>query len=205
MCMCTKCERCDICAYSASDHNTLRRHRMRHTGQKPYRCALCSYTAIQTISLKTHMRTKHPYTATTSCWSTTPAAGATTVYSCQLCRYQTVNHPSWLHHFEQHHHHRGNNSNTASTPISNVELATSSNEQLLVIQNDNSNCELVVAPLVDACTNNDNNPNAAICSAAASLSVEGIEPQPTDSRPTDQHGLRHILTAISQQQHTTIT
>jgi hypothetical protein len=33
---------------------------MRHTGQRPYRCNYCSYTCIQAISIKMHMKNKHP-------------------------------------------------------------------------------------------------------------------------------------------------
>jgi len=183
-------KRCEICAYSASDHNTLRRHRMRHTGQKPYHCALCSYTAIQAISLKTHMRTKHPRTVATS---TVQAAGTTAVYLCQLCRYETVNRRSWLQHSEHHNHHGNNNSHTA--PIT-IEPTSNSNEQMFLLQNhNNSNCQLVVAPLVHVTqtVTNSSNPNPLISRAASN-----IEPE-TDG--TDQRGLRHILTAISQQQH----
>ena len=180
--------RCDVCGYSTSDHNTLRRHRMRHTGQKPYRCAFCSYTAIQAISLKMHMRTKHPTAATTS---TEAVPGATMVYSCQSCRYQTVNRRSWLDHYQDH------LSNPA--PATGVD-ATTSSEQLFVIEKQNGG-QLVLAPLVhitQAVTAN-SNPNPLIVNPASnSISdavVEGSQPD-----PADEHGLRHILTAISEQQ-----
>lgn len=39
--------RCDLCEYVTADHNSMRRHRMRHTGDKPYQCPHCTYACIQ--------------------------------------------------------------------------------------------------------------------------------------------------------------
>ena len=146
------CVRCDSCAYSASDHNTLRRHRMRHTGHKPYRCAYCDYTAIQAISLKTHVRTKHPAAGMVA-----PGKGATSVYSCQACSYQTVNRRSWLGHLQDHR----NNPPSVTTSaeqlfvvqkqnseqlVNNPPSITTSAEQLFVVQKQNSG-QLISNPL----------------------------------------------------------
>jgi len=120
-----------VCAYSASDHNTLRRHRMRHTGHKPYRCAFCSYTAIQSISLKTHVRNKHP---ANSVISSASDAAATSVYSCPTCSYETVNRRSWLGHLADHRN--------------NTPPVTSAEQQLYVIEKQTGG-QLVLAPLVN--------------------------------------------------------
>lgn len=62
---------------------------MRHTGQRQYKCQLCAYTCIQTISLKTHMRNKHPN-----------AEGV--VYLCQLCKFCTINKQIYDNHMADH-------------------------------------------------------------------------------------------------------
>lgn len=61
---------------------------MRHTGQRQYKCQLCSYTCIQTISLKTHMRNKHP-----------KAEG---IHMCPLCKFRSVNKQMYDNHMEDH-------------------------------------------------------------------------------------------------------
>ncbi|XP_064640457.1 transcription factor E4F1-like [Lineus longissimus] len=80
--------KCDQCSYTTGDHNSLRRHHMRHTGQKPYQCCYCAYACIQAISLKTHMKNKHP--------------GSEGVFACNQCTYISVNKASLEHHLEDH-------------------------------------------------------------------------------------------------------
>jgi len=152
---------------------------MRHTGQKPYRCSFCDYTAIQAISLKTHVRAKHPAVT-----SSAAAAGATSVYSCQSCSYQTVNRRSWLGHLEDH------RNNTA--PVT-------SSEQLFIIEKQNDG-QLVLAPLV--------NVTQTVTVANQSVPVLATAEFPhrvTDgftSQPDAAQQLRppHIWTAISERQ-----
>ncbi|CAG5114482.1 unnamed protein product [Candidula unifasciata] len=81
--------KCDICSYSTGDHNSMRRHKMRHTGQKQYRCTQCPYTCIQSISLKQHMRHKHPGTT----------AG---IFQCSRCPFRTINQEIYSNHVQDH-------------------------------------------------------------------------------------------------------
>ena len=77
-----------MCQYSTGDHNSMRKHRMRHTGQRQYRCKYCSYTCIQAVSLKSHLRTKHP--------------GREGVYLCESCGFKTVNKVHYDNHLADH-------------------------------------------------------------------------------------------------------
>ncbi|CAG2211202.1 unnamed protein product [Mytilus edulis] len=81
-------DKCEVCSFATGHHNSLRRHSMRHTGQRPYRCNYCPYTCIQAISIKMHMKNKHPN-----------AAG---VFCCNECTYRTVNEQFFLNHIKDH-------------------------------------------------------------------------------------------------------
>ncbi|MPC66675.1 Zinc finger protein 407 [Portunus trituberculatus] len=51
---------CEKCKYRTSDHNSLRRHKMQHSGVRPYRCPYCDYASIQSTTFKVHLKDKHP-------------------------------------------------------------------------------------------------------------------------------------------------
>ena len=61
---------------------------MRHSGHKPYKCPHCTYACIQAISLKVHVKNKHP--------------GMGGVYSCELCLYRSVNKQQYENHVLDH-------------------------------------------------------------------------------------------------------
>lgn len=103
--------------YSASDRNTMLRHRARHIKQKSFPCSFCAYSYIREKSLKQHMESKHAEVAHASENSSPvatksgrpakskapkPAKGVPTVYACNSCRYQTVNKRSYLGHMATH-------------------------------------------------------------------------------------------------------
>jgi hypothetical protein len=122
-----------MCMFSASDHNTLRRHRMRHTGQKSYSCAHCSYTCIQAASLKLHIRSKHPDAPPVSDVpsSQNSSLTATAVYACTVCRYQTVNQRSYLSHVANHGHGPSAGHQGAALSIQFEESSEGAGEQCL--------------------------------------------------------------------------
>ena len=49
--------KCNQCNFSANDASHLRRHIMKHTGEKPHKCNQCDYISIQSSVLKSHKRT----------------------------------------------------------------------------------------------------------------------------------------------------
>ena len=50
---------CDLCGYSTSKASNFKRHKIIHSGEKPYKCGSCDYSCTTNDSLK-----KHSYTHT---------------------------------------------------------------------------------------------------------------------------------------------
>ena len=49
--------RCQICARPFKFSGDLKRHILRHTGEKPHKCPSCDYHCARQDNLKKHMRT----------------------------------------------------------------------------------------------------------------------------------------------------
>ncbi|CAB3361118.1 Hypothetical predicted protein [Cloeon dipterum] len=94
---------CNYCGYSASsrstlkmhmrqhtDHNSLRRHLMRHSGQTKYRCPHCDYACIQSSTYKVHLKTKHP------------GLDEGLLFSCSFCSFRTIKKENYDMHVVTH-------------------------------------------------------------------------------------------------------
>lgn len=81
---------CNECDYRTSDHNTLRRHKMRHTGAKHYSCPHCPYACIQSSTYKSHLKNKHP------------GLDDGLMFSCEVCPFRTVKKDNFLAHISYH-------------------------------------------------------------------------------------------------------
>ena len=78
---------CSDCNYKTGDHNTYRRHRMRHTGQRQYKCPFCSYESIQSSTYKSHLKKKHD-----------PADVAKVLFNCKSCKFETLEEGKYTSH-----------------------------------------------------------------------------------------------------------
>ncbi|XP_014099188.3 uncharacterized protein [Bactrocera oleae] len=102
--------KCNICEYSASDHNAFRRHKMTHDNNaKMYACVHCDYKSIQSVAYQKHVQQKHPQVADSI------------VYKCTICPYTTINKGLFDVHRVKHENKNGNNEATTAISGENVD------------------------------------------------------------------------------------
>jgi len=80
------CFKCQLCSYSSPKRSVLKRHMLKHTGEKPFKCSLCSYSASQKYNIKIHM-SKHT---------------GDYRFKCDLCPYSTNVHADLKRHLMTH-------------------------------------------------------------------------------------------------------
>lgn len=78
-----------IC-YNLGDHNSLRRHKLRHSKDRPYKCSHCDYNCIQVTALKSHITNNHQDKMDNS------------YYSCNRCTFGTVSLKRFNDHITGH-------------------------------------------------------------------------------------------------------
>lgn len=66
----------------------MRKHTLRHSAQKPYKCKLCDYSAIQTVGIKLHIRINHPEEFEKM--------------KCRLCKFISVSQELLERHYNDH-------------------------------------------------------------------------------------------------------
>ena len=83
--------KCDVCSYSSVYKSRLTRHKMTHTGIKPYSCPFCEYTAMYKTSLRDHM-TKHTGDRPHQC----PHCPFKGLYKSSLHKHMKKQHPTYM-------------------------------------------------------------------------------------------------------------
>lgn len=81
---------CDSCEYKCSDHNSMRRHKKRHSKESLYKCQLCTYTCIQSTQLTSHILHKHP------------TMSSNELFICPYCIFKSVSKDKYIAHLNNH-------------------------------------------------------------------------------------------------------
>ncbi|XP_039293462.1 gastrula zinc finger protein XlCGF17.1-like isoform X2 [Nilaparvata lugens] len=84
---------CADCSYETRWISYLKKHRIKHTGKKPFKCKLCDYKCAQSSDLKRHFRTHT----------------GETPFSCKYCDYKSAQSTHLKEHIRTH---------TGETPFS---------------------------------------------------------------------------------------
>ncbi|XP_066970609.1 zinc finger and BTB domain-containing protein 7A-like isoform X7 [Macrobrachium rosenbergii] len=110
----SKLHQCPHCSYSTPDSNRLKRHTLKHTGERPFSCPYCSYRAARKEVLKDHINghtgeRPHgcpycPYTAARRSNLVVHIRMHTgeKPYSCTYCSYQTTRKSTLNAHLQIH-------------------------------------------------------------------------------------------------------
>uniref|UniRef100_A0A1B0CJJ8 Putative ovo n=1 Tax=Lutzomyia longipalpis TaxID=7200 RepID=A0A1B0CJJ8_LUTLO len=77
-------------SYTTHDHNAARRHRMKHSKEKQYKCPFCGYKSIQSTTYRNHLAKVHP------------AQAAELIFKCPKCSFETINSTKYRLHVAKH-------------------------------------------------------------------------------------------------------
>ena len=81
---------CEICNYSTNDHNSIRRHKSKHTMIHNYQCPACDYTSIQSNTYRKHLSKAHPEIAEDF------------LFKCGFCKFTTISKGKYDSHLTKH-------------------------------------------------------------------------------------------------------
>nr|XP_045582621.1 zinc finger and BTB domain-containing protein 7A-like isoform X11 [Procambarus clarkii] len=110
----SKVHQCPHCTYSTTDSFKLRRHTLKHTGERPFSCPYCSYGTTRKELLKEHINLhtgEKPYTCTFCPYSASQRSSLNVhlrrhtgdkPYLCTFCPYQAAHKVSLKNHMLMH-------------------------------------------------------------------------------------------------------
>ncbi|XP_063863887.1 zinc finger protein 771-like [Scylla paramamosain] len=105
-----KVHQCPHCAYSTTDSFKLRRHTLKHTGERPFSCPYCSYGTTRKELLKEHINLhtgEKPYNCSFCPYSASQRSSLNVhlrrhtgerPYTCTHCPYQSAHKVSLKNH-----------------------------------------------------------------------------------------------------------
>ncbi|XP_050686716.1 protein bric-a-brac 1-like isoform X3 [Eriocheir sinensis] len=110
----SKVHQCPYCTYSTTYIHTLRRHTLKHTGEKPFACPHCSYCTTRNALLKEHINT-HTGARPFSCSFCSYSSSHKNIlkrhirthtgekpYTCGICSYQAASKTNLNSHLLTH-------------------------------------------------------------------------------------------------------
>lgn len=109
-----KVHQCPHCAYNTTDSFKLRRHTLKHTGERPFTCPYCSYGTTRKELLKEHINLhtgEKPYTCSYCPYSASQRSSLNVhlrrhtgdrPYTCTYCPYQSAHKISLKNHMLIH-------------------------------------------------------------------------------------------------------
>ncbi|KAK8376178.1 hypothetical protein O3P69_008704 [Scylla paramamosain] len=109
-----KVHQCPHCAYSTTDSFKLRRHTLKHTGERPFSCPYCSYGTTRKELLKEHINLhtgEKPYNCSFCPYSASQRSSLNVhlrrhtgerPYTCTHCPYQSAHKVSLKNHMLVH-------------------------------------------------------------------------------------------------------
>ncbi|XP_042233651.1 broad-complex core protein isoforms 1/2/3/4/5-like isoform X10 [Homarus americanus] len=110
----SKVHQCPHCAYNTTDSFKLRRHTLKHTGERPFSCPYCSYGTTRKELLKEHINLhtgEKPYTCSYCPYSASQRSSLNVhlrrhtgerSFICMYCPYQTAHKLALKNHMLEH-------------------------------------------------------------------------------------------------------